>query len=622
MDVMNIKAYLPCMLLSIGLILTAGAQTYTESGDAGDRPETAQATGTTACQNLITQIDGTHLADDVDMYAICIPDPVAFSATTTGGATWDTQLWLFDANGRGVTFNDDNPAGGLQSRITGAFIPGPGTYYLAISRYNRDALNCDDVLIWNNTPFGVERPPDGPGAAGRVNSWTGVTAAGGSYSIFLTGTLDAPLTNTQSCPPFEGWDETDNGGGDAGDLPETAQATGTSECAGALPRIRGQIGATDDVDLYVIHVQNPAFFSASTVGGTALNTQLWLFDTNGNGITHNDDNPAGGTQSTITGLNLPGPGTYYLAVSLSNRDAADCNDALLWANTPLNTERAPDGPGSGRLGAWVNGTTGTGRYIIELQGACTASRPAAPERCVFDGWREMEDGGGDAGELPENAQKVYSPDRDPCQSPITRIRGNNAASDTDMYVICITNPADFVATTVDGASWDTQLWLFNCDGTGVVFNDDSSGLQSRIDNSTGCIPGPGNYLLAISRYNRDAVDASGNLIWNNSPFAGVRCPDGPGAANPIAGWTGATTAGGVYTIQLQGAYFVSEEGCVDVPECEGDDNGDGCVDDADLLNVLFNFGSFGIGIPGDVNEDLVVDDIDLLVVLFNFGCGC
>jgi hypothetical protein len=53
---------------------------------------------------------------------------------------------------------------------------------------------------------------------------------------------------------------------------------------------------------------------------------------------------------------------------------------------------------------------------------------------------------------------------------------------------------------------------------------------------------------------------------------------------------------------------------------EGDVNGDGCVDDADLLIVLFNFGNSGG--QGDVNNDNIVDDADLLVVLFNFGAGC
>jgi hypothetical protein len=53
---------------------------------------------------------------------------------------------------------------------------------------------------------------------------------------------------------------------------------------------------------------------------------------------------------------------------------------------------------------------------------------------------------------------------------------------------------------------------------------------------------------------------------------------------------------------------------------EGDVNGDGCVDDADLLIVLFNFGNAGG--QGDVNNDGIVDDADLLIVLFNFGSGC
>ncbi|MFQ3611736.1 MAG: hypothetical protein SNJ72_09630 [Fimbriimonadales bacterium] len=54
---------------------------------------------------------------------------------------------------------------------------------------------------------------------------------------------------------------------------------------------------------------------------------------------------------------------------------------------------------------------------------------------------------------------------------------------------------------------------------------------------------------------------------------------------------------------------------------EGDVNGDGCVDDADLLAVLFAFGS-DTGGPEDVNSDGIVDDADLLIVLFNFGTGC
>ncbi|MCS6918821.1 MAG: hypothetical protein NZM28_03545, partial [Fimbriimonadales bacterium] len=69
---------------------------------------------------------------------------------------------------------------------------------------------------------------------------------------------------------------------------------------------------------------------------------------------------------------------------------------------------------------------------------------------------------------------------------------------------------------------------------------------------------------------------------------------------------------------------------------EGDTNGDGCVDDADLLRVLFVFGTAGSPLlidnqplndnfslrHEDINGDGIVDDADLLLVLFNFGQGC
>jgi hypothetical protein len=54
----------------------------------------------------------------------------------------------------------------------------------------------------------------------------------------------------------------------------------------------------------------------------------------------------------------------------------------------------------------------------------------------------------------------------------------------------------------------------------------------------------------------------------------------------------------------------------------GDVNGDGCVDDSDLLAVLFAFENTGSNLPEDLNGDGTVDDADLLEVLFNFGSGC
>lgn len=55
---------------------------------------------------------------------------------------------------------------------------------------------------------------------------------------------------------------------------------------------------------------------------------------------------------------------------------------------------------------------------------------------------------------------------------------------------------------------------------------------------------------------------------------------------------------------------------------QGDVDESGCVDDSDLLRVLFAFGQAGAGLSEDLNDDGVVDDADLLIVLFNFGQGC
>jgi hypothetical protein len=50
-------------------------------------------------------------------------------------------------------------------------------------------------------------------------------------------------------------------------------------------------------------------------------------------------------------------------------------------------------------------------------------------------------------------------------------------------------------------------------------------------------------------------------------------------------------------------------------------NRNGCVDDANLLAVLFAFGGQGYR-NEDLNWDGTIDDADLLEVLFNFGGGC
>lgn len=161
--------------------------TQGDPDDAGETPATfALSLGANPIVGTIG--DGCGDVNDADVYAIAISDPANFVATTVGGASFDTQLFLFDASGLGIAANDDSPAGGLQSTITGAFVPGPGLYFLAISAYDKDPIDASAAALWLDMPFNVERAPDGPGGA---NPWAGFdssSTAGGPYSIFMLGT--------------------------------------------------------------------------------------------------------------------------------------------------------------------------------------------------------------------------------------------------------------------------------------------------------------------------------------------------------------------------------------------------------------------------------------------------
>ncbi|HRF60187.1 MAG TPA: PEP-CTERM sorting domain-containing protein [Fimbriimonadaceae bacterium] len=139
--------------------------------------------------------------------------------------------------------------------------------------------------------------------------------------------------------------------------------------AGSLDRINGAIGNSTDADLYCIYVHDFTQFRATTVGqpGSLSDTQLFLFNANGLGVTFNDDS-GGGARSTLTSTFLTYNGIYFIGVSGWDRDATSVGGEI-WADTPFTTERAPDGPGAASpLSGWA-GTGGTGTYSVLLNGA-------------------------------------------------------------------------------------------------------------------------------------------------------------------------------------------------------------------------------------------------------------
>jgi hypothetical protein len=348
------------------MIVAACTQAYTwveGSGNAGDAPLLIPGQDTIGNVGSLDQIDGTLEINGVDLYRITITNPGAFSATTVGGSSLDTQLFLFDANGNGVTFNDDDPVGGTnQSRLTSQFVTTPGVYYIGITHYNRDATGASGQTIWLNQPTNTERQPDGADRPGPLLGWTLEPTPAGSYSIFLTGADVGTQGVPPPPPPLPGiWFEYV----DADALPPGQTTAGT----GSLDKIVGSLLAATDVDMYAINITDPAHFSASLVGNVNFDSQLFLFNPDGTGVAFNDDEPNGtGTWSALSNQFVTTPGLYYLAVT---RWDADANNAVgeLWLDEPFDVERAPDGPAqNGRVLLWVGGAGNVGNYAVDLTG--------------------------------------------------------------------------------------------------------------------------------------------------------------------------------------------------------------------------------------------------------------
>jgi len=261
----------------------------------------------------------------------------------------------------------------------------------------------------------------------------------------------------------------------------------------------------------------------------------------------------------------------------------------------------------------------------------TVSQAVAPP--VPGTWSEMIDGGGDAGQTLGGAQTIGG------AGDLPRIVGSFGANDVDIYKLSICDLASFSASTQGTLpAIDTQLFLFDANGTGVVMDDDNDagagGTWSMITGASGLIPATGNYFLAVSRYDIDPVDGAGQALWADMPFAAQRAPDGPGAAGVLTAWEGANAATGSYQIDLVGACRVvsggGQCGAADIGGTGGTPGADNHLDNNDFVvfidyffghNAAADLGSTG-GVQG---SDGVWDNNDFVVFIdyfFNAPASC
>ncbi len=186
---------------AIGLALAAAsiatAQTWSEAGDAGETPATAQVT---SGSGPLTQINGSLQSDpDVDMFCVDVTNPAAFSASVQCVMAADPSIWIFTPSGAGIVLND-------VCMFSGKTVPagwvGAGTCYIAVTQLSRQPQSTGGAM-WLSQLFTGPRAPDGPGAAGNLWYWAGGGPLPGvtPYTINLTG-----ATFCQAAVPAEAHD--------------------------------------------------------------------------------------------------------------------------------------------------------------------------------------------------------------------------------------------------------------------------------------------------------------------------------------------------------------------------------------------------------------------------------
>lgn len=258
-----------------------------------------------------------------------------------------------------------------------------------------------------------------------------------------------------------------------------------------------------------------------------------------------------------------------------------------------------------------------------LRWACVlAAALATASTSAFAGpdWEESDHG--DAGPILTSAQHVLG------IGTLSTIHGMlsvdfDSPDFQDMYLIRIDCPTaiTFKAGTDPSfggsADFNTQLWLFNASGLGLLANNDVtpsmglSGFGNMSTDGTGVVVStPGLYYIAISGAGSVPVNSFGAALFSFTSPIEVSGPDGPGGSTPIASWSGPGETGEYLIAFSPCAGFVKRT-------CPGDLNGDGEVDGADLGLLLADWDE--VSGPANINGIGAVDGADLGILLSNWG---
>lgn len=170
--------------------------------------------------------------------------------------------------------------------------------------------------------------------------------------------------------------------GDAGDVPATAQDLTRAP----VDSITGTIATGNDADLYRVCLTGEGSFSATTVGLTDVDTQLFLFDATGLGIYAHDDGTT--KQSTLPAEHALTPsasGEYILGISAYDRDPQSSGGPI-FSNVAFVTPANGRGAGA-PVESWAGLPRDSGGYTVALTGtrSCDVTPPVVDLRSPVDG---------------------------------------------------------------------------------------------------------------------------------------------------------------------------------------------------------------------------------------------
>lgn len=198
---------------------------------------------------------------------------------------------------------------------------------------------------------------------------------------------------------------------------------------------------------------------------------------------------------------------------------------------------------------------------VVLAAALASVASAGPE------WTEM----GDAGSGLPDAESPTNMGGGPLAGIKGKLDGapgpRGMGDFEDVYRIRITDFTMFSATispnTSGSPTFDSQLWLFDEMGNGLLANDDNPAFGMNGEAGLGRVSNDGSgaellqngiYFLAISGAGNIPLNADGDPIFNFATNTEVSGPDGTLGSLMLDSWSG-PGAIGEYTIQISGASF-------------------------------------------------------------------